>query len=61
MEMNDVKDLVSLLGLNTYWAIIAILLFVCLFNYDKLRIFITDFWCCLAKTIGWGQPDCIRY
>ena len=53
--MNDVKDLVSLLGLNTYWAIIAILLFVCLFNYDKLRIFITDFWCCLAKTIGWGK------
>ena len=53
--MKDIKDLVSFLGLNTYWAIIAVLLFVCLFNYDKLKIVITDFWCWLAKTIGWGK------
>ena len=55
MELKDIKDLVSFLGLNTYWAIIAALLLVCLFNYDKLKIVITDFWCLLARTIGCGK------
>lgn len=55
MELKDIKNLVSFLGLNTYWAIIAVLLLVCLFNYDKLKIVITDLWCLLARTIGWGK------
>lgn len=52
MTLQDIKELVSFLGLNSYWALIAISLAVCIINYDKLKLIVTDILYWIAKTVG---------
>ena len=53
METNDIKGFIDRLGLNPFWAFVILLLILCVCHYDKVRLIVTDFYCWLAKSVGW--------
>lgn len=53
METNDIKGFIDALGLSPFWAFVILLLILCVFHYDKVRLIVTDLFCWLAKTVGW--------
>ena len=60
MNMNDIEQFVQKLGLTPFWSIIIILLIICIWQYDKVRTFVTDAYCFIAKTIGWLKREATK-
>lgn len=58
--MNNIEQFVHNLGLTPFWSIVFIILIVCIWQYDKVRAFITDVYCFLAKTIGWLKREATK-
>ena len=51
--MNDIEQFVNKFGLTPFWSVVIILLIICIWQYDKVRVIVTDIYCIAAKTIGW--------
>lgn len=58
--MNDIEQFVQKLGLTPFWSIVIILLIICIWQYDKVRTFVTDAYCFIAKTIGWLKREATK-
>ena len=58
--MNDIVKLISKIGLSPTWAIVVIILVICLLNYDKARSIFSDFVWVLAKTVGLCKRDATK-
>lgn len=40
--MNDIEQFVNKFGLTPFWSVVIILLIVCIWQYDKVRVIVTD-------------------
>ena len=58
--MNDIEQFVNKFGLTPFWSVVIILLIVCIWQYDKVRVIVTDIYCIVAKTIGWFKREATK-
>lgn len=40
--MNDIEQFVNKFGLTPFWSVVIILLIVCIWQYDKVRVIVTQ-------------------
>lgn len=58
--MNDIEQFVNKFGLTPFWSVVFILLIICIWQYDRVRVILTDIYCIAAKTIGWFKREATK-